>query len=85
MTPDTDPGTEVLQLRGLLNMSRELMQVDEPSRALVLAGRALAELAHVDSALLLIRGEVSETIGFDSMGTPRQAFHSHDWYRMALE
>jgi len=85
MTPDTDPGNEVLQLKGLLTMSRELMQVDEPSRALVLAGRALAELAHVDRALLLIRGEVSQTVGFDSMGTPRQAFRSHDWYRMALE
>jgi len=85
MTTETEPDTDVLQLRALLTMSRELMQADEPSAALVLAGRALAELVHADSALLLVRGEVNESIGFDRTGRPRQAPRSHGWYRMALE
>jgi diguanylate cyclase (GGDEF)-like protein len=85
MLPNTEPDTEVGQLRALLTMSRELMQADEPSAVLVLAGRALADVAHVDSALLLVRGEVDETVSFDSMGRLRQAPCSHDWYRVALE
>jgi diguanylate cyclase (GGDEF)-like protein len=83
MTPNTEPDTEVEQLRALLTMSRELMQTDEPLAALALAGRAMAELAHVDRALLLVRGEVNDSISFDRMGKPHQASCSHDWYRMA--
>ena len=85
MTHNTEPDTEVRQLRALLAMSRELMQADEPSAVLVLTGRALAGVAHIDRALLLVRGEVDETVSFDSMGRLRQAPCSHDWYRMALE
>jgi diguanylate cyclase (GGDEF)-like protein len=83
MTRKTEPDTEVGQLRVLLTMSRELMQTDEPLAALALAGRAIAELAHVDSALLLVRGEVNAAIEFDRTGKPRKARSSHDWYRMA--
>jgi diguanylate cyclase (GGDEF)-like protein len=83
MTRKTGPDTEVGQLRALLGMSRELMQTDEPLAALALAGRAMADLAHVDSALLLVRGEVNAAIEFDRTGKPRKAPHSHDWYRMA--
>lgn len=85
MTPNTDPAKEAEQLRALLTMSRELMQADEPFAALLLAGRAMAELAHIDKALLLLGGEVNESIGFDHAGKPSQASFSHDWYRMALE
>jgi hypothetical protein len=83
MTRNTEPDTEVEQLRALLTMSRKLMQTDEPLAALALAGRAMTELAHVDSALLLVRGEVNECIGFDCTGKPHKAPRSHDWYRMA--
>jgi diguanylate cyclase (GGDEF)-like protein len=83
MIANTEPDTEVLQLRALLTMSRKLMQADEPLAALALAGRAMAELAHVESALLLVRGEVNECIGFDRTGKPHEASRSHDWYRMA--
>jgi diguanylate cyclase (GGDEF)-like protein len=83
MTRNTEPDTEVGQLRALLTMSRELMQTDEPLAVLMLAGRAMADLADVDSALLLVRGEVNEAIGFDRTGEPHKAPSSHEWYRMA--
>ncbi|HBF49733.1 MAG TPA: GGDEF domain-containing protein, partial [Massilia sp.] len=50
----------------------------------MLAGRAMAELAHAGRALLLVRGEVNASIGFDRAGKPRKAGASHDWYRAAL-
>ena len=84
MTRNTETDTEAGQLQALLTMSRELMQADEPLAVLALAGRAMAELAHVDSALLLVRGEVNAAIEFDRTGKPRKAPGSHDWYRMAL-
>ncbi|MEW6023897.1 MAG: GGDEF domain-containing protein [Pseudomonadota bacterium] len=84
MTRNTESSTEAGQLRALLTMSRELMQADEPFAALVLTGRAMAELAHAGRALLLVRGEVNASIGFDRAGKPRKAGASHDWYRAAL-
>lgn len=85
MIPNNETDTEVRQLRAMLTMSRELIQAEEPSAVLALTGRALADVAHIDSALLLVRGEVDETVSFDSTGRLRQAPCSHDWYRMALE
>jgi len=82
---ERDPDPEVWQLRALLTVSRELMQVDKPSAALALAGRAMAELAHIDRALLLVRGEINECIAFDGAGMPGRAASGHGWYRMALE
>jgi len=84
MARNTDSPTEAEQLRGLLTMSRELMQANEPFAALVLAGRAMADLAHACSALLLLRGEVNASIGFDHSGKPRKTGTSHDWYRTAM-
>jgi len=81
---EPSPDLEVRQLQALLTMSRELMQVDKPSAALALAGRAMAELTHIDSALLLVRGEINECIAFDRTGRPGAAASGHDWYRIAL-
>jgi diguanylate cyclase (GGDEF)-like protein len=72
-------------LQALLAMSRELMQVDTPQEALALTGRAMAELAHVDNALLVVRGDVNEDIGFDRAGRPGTGDRNHAWRRMALE
>jgi len=80
-----DPDAEVRQLRGLLSMARELMQVGTGSAALTLAGRAMAELAQVDSALLLVRGETTESVCFDHQGELHAASSGHPWYPMALE
>jgi hypothetical protein len=85
MIPNNETDMEVRQLRAMLTMSRELIQAEEPFAVLALTGRALADAAHIDSALLLVRGEVDETVSFDSTGRLRQAPCSHDWYRMALE
>lgn len=84
MTRTTGSDAEVQQMRALLTVARELMQVDSPLATLALTGRAMAELAQVDEAFLLIRGEVNESIGFDRTGRPRKADRDHDWYRMAL-
>lgn len=85
MTRNTETDAEVWQLRTLLTMSRELMQADAPLAALALAGRAMAELTRFDGAVLLVRGEVDESIGFDRHGQPHRADRSHAWYRIALE
>lgn len=60
------------------------MQVDELQAALALAGRAMSDLAQVDNALLLVRGEIDESIAFDRTARPREVDRSHDWYRLAL-
>ena len=85
MTHPTGSNAEIRQLQALLAMSRELMQVDTPQEALALTGRAMAELAHVDNALLLVRGDVNEDIGFDRAGRPGAADRNHAWRCMALE
>lgn len=82
---ERDPGGEVRHLRALLTMARELMQVESPAAVLALTGRALAGLADIDSALLLVQGEVMESISFDHAGQARTAASSHAWHRMALE
>jgi diguanylate cyclase (GGDEF)-like protein len=84
MTRRTGSNAEVRQLQALLTLSRELTQVDKPQAALALAGRALAELARVDDALLLVRGEVNDDIGFDRAGTPHAAGRGHAWHPLAL-
>jgi diguanylate cyclase (GGDEF)-like protein len=60
------------------------MQVDKRCAALALAGQATAELAHIDSALLLVRGGINECIAFDRSGAPASAASGHDMYRIAL-
>ena len=84
MTRNTRSDAEVQQLQALLTMARELMQVGDPLAALALVGHAMVDLAQVDSALLLIRGEVNESIDFDRTGKPRKSDRNHDWHRMAL-
>lgn len=55
-------------------------QVDKLQAALALTGRAMSDLAQVDNALLLVRGEIDESIAFDRIARPRRADRSHDWY-----
>jgi diguanylate cyclase (GGDEF)-like protein len=84
MTRHIGPDTEVRRLQALLTMSRELIQVEGTVAALALAGRAMTDLAKVDRALLVVRGEVNESIAFDRIGRPRKADPNHHWHRMAL-
>jgi len=44
----------------------------------------MADLAQVDKVLLLVRGEVNESISFGHGGRPHRADRNHDWYHMAL-
>ena len=85
MIPSTKPMREVQQLQALLGMARELIQADDAPAALALAGRAMIELAGADSALLLVRGEASESVGFDRSGMARGVGGNHRLYPLALE
>lgn len=83
MTRNTESDTEARQLRTLLTLARELMQADTPAAALALAGRATAALTRFDGAVLLVRGEIDASIGFDlhcprarpTAATPGVAWH----------
>jgi diguanylate cyclase (GGDEF)-like protein len=85
MAQTSRPTREVQQLQALLTMARELMQIDSAPAALKLAGRMIIELVKADGALLLVRGEMNESIGFDRSGRPYAADSKHGWHHMALE
>jgi diguanylate cyclase (GGDEF)-like protein len=85
MTRTTRSDPEVQQLRALVTMSRELMQVDSASAALALMGRTLTGLVQAEQGLLLVRGDIDESIGFNQAGWPCRTDHRHQWHRMALE
>jgi hypothetical protein len=60
------------QLRVLLTLSRDLLQTDEASGSLELVGQTLVEMIRPDSALLILRGDRFNIVGFDKHGTPIQ-------------
>ncbi|WP_020654964.1 GGDEF domain-containing protein [Massilia niastensis] len=72
------------QLRVLLTLSRELLQADEAGSSLELVGRALAEMIRPDSALLLLRGERLDIVGFDNRGVAHPAGTGHALYQTAM-
>jgi diguanylate cyclase (GGDEF)-like protein len=72
-------------LRSLLILSRELLQSDRALGSLELIGRALAELIQSDSALLVIRGETLDIVGFDKRGVPHQAGPAHPLYQVGMD
>ncbi len=71
------------QLRVLLTLARDLLQTDEAQGSLALIGRALAEMVRFDSALLLLRSERMELVGFDNHGIAHSADTGHPLYRAA--
>jgi diguanylate cyclase (GGDEF)-like protein len=73
-----------VQLRVLLTLSRELFQTDEASSSLGLIGRALVEMIQPDSALLLVRGDRLDIVGFDSRGAARPAGTDHPLYQTGI-
>jgi len=85
MTQANGPMREVQQLQSLLTMSRELMQVDDATAAVALAGRTVLELTKGGGALLLVRGDISASVGFDRSGRPYAADSTHGWHRLAME
>jgi diguanylate cyclase (GGDEF)-like protein len=72
------------QLRMLLTLARDLLQTDEARGSLALIGRALAETARFDSALLLLRNDQMDLVGFDSHGIARSAGKNHPLYSAAV-
>lgn len=72
------------QLCVLLTLSRDLLQTDEASGSLDLIGRTLAEMVRPDSALLLLRGDVLNIVGFDKHGVPQPAGPGHPLHQTGL-
>jgi diguanylate cyclase (GGDEF)-like protein len=72
------------QLRILLPLARDLLQTDEAQGSLALIGRALAETVRFDSALLLLRSNRMDLVGFDSHGIAGSAGPDHPLYRAAV-
>jgi diguanylate cyclase (GGDEF)-like protein len=69
------------QLRALLTLSRDLLQTDEADSSLELVGRTLAGMVRPDSALLLLRGDRINAVGFDGQGLPFPACAEHPLYQ----
>lgn len=72
------------QLRVLLTLSRDLLQTDEASGSLELVGRTLVEMIRPDSALLLLRGDQLNIVGFDNHGVPHPAGTDHPLYQAGM-
>ncbi|GAB2847020.1 hypothetical protein GCM10027277_13790 [Pseudoduganella ginsengisoli] len=72
------------QLRVLLTLSRDLLQNDEAGGSLQLVGRALAEMIQCDSALLLLRSDQLNAVGFDCHGIAHPASAGHPLYQTAM-
>lgn len=73
------------QLRALLLLSRDLLQSDQARGSLDLVGKCLAELIEPDSALLAIRGEVTDVVEFDQRGLPHPADQAHPLYQACMD
>lgn len=68
------------QLRALLTLARELFQDDDSTSSLGLVGRTLAELLQPETALLLLRNDRLELVGFDRAGRAHAAGADHPLY-----
>jgi hypothetical protein len=68
----------------LLTRSRDLFQTDETSGALELIGQTLRAMIRPDSALLLLRGDRLNIVGFDNHGVPHPAGMDHPLYRTGM-
>jgi hypothetical protein len=68
----------------LLTRSRDLFQTDETSGALELIGQTLRAMIRPDSALLLLRGDRLNIVGFHNHGVPHPAGMDHPLYRTGM-
>jgi diguanylate cyclase (GGDEF)-like protein len=76
-----DPAPQLDRLRPLLSLSRELLQTDDAIGALQLVGKALADMMHIERAILLVQtGEDEYIVGFDAAGTAQRCDSSHPLY-----
>jgi diguanylate cyclase (GGDEF)-like protein len=72
------------QLCLLLTLSRDLLQADEASAALDMIGQTLVELVRPRSALLLLRRDRLDIVGFDDHGAAHPAGTTHPLYRTGM-
>jgi diguanylate cyclase (GGDEF)-like protein len=76
-----DPALQPDRLRPLLSLSRELLETDDALGALQLVGKALADMMHIEHAMLLVQtGEDEYIAGFDAAGTAQRCDSSHPLY-----
>lgn len=76
---------ELARMHSLLVLSRELLQSDDRIGALDLVGKTLAELIHMDSAMLVVHADGVEYVhSFDRSGFAHRSDASHPLYRGGL-
>lgn len=76
---------ELDRMRSLLALSRELLQTDDPMVVLDLVGKALADLMHMDRAILIVNTNGAQCVhGFDHGGRARYSDASNPLYRPGL-
>ena len=83
MNYDTTSRLGSEQLRALLGLSRELLQVDDAAGVLRFVGRAVSELTGAAIGLLIVRAEREHVIGFDHSGLLHPVASDHPLYRAA--
>ncbi|MGZ5198176.1 MAG: diguanylate cyclase domain-containing protein [Telluria sp.] len=76
---------ELARMHSLLALARELLQANDPEVALDLVGRALADLMHMDNAVLAVHANGAEYVHtFDHGGRARRSDASEPLYRAGL-
>lgn len=72
------------QLRALLTLARELFQDDDMASSLGLVGRTLAGLLRPEAALLILRNDRLDLVGFDRHGRVHAAGSDHPLYEIGM-
>jgi diguanylate cyclase (GGDEF)-like protein len=83
MKYDVKSGLDCEQLRALLSLSHDFLQVEHMSNVLELVGHAVSDLTGARTGLLIVRGEREYAIGFDQHGVPHPVLPDHPFYRVA--
>jgi len=83
MKLDIESQRELVQLRALLSMSRELLQADQANGVFGVLGHAIAEQLQASAALLIVCADDERVVAFDRHGMPHVGVQGHPWYQVA--
>jgi len=83
MKPDIESQRELVQLRALLSMSRELLQADQVDSVFDIVGHVVSEQLNASAALLIVCADEEQIVAFDRGGKPHVGVAGHPWYQAA--
>jgi diguanylate cyclase (GGDEF)-like protein len=83
MKLDIESQRELVQLRALLTMSRELLQANQANSVFEVLGHAIAEQLQANAALLIVCVDDEQVVAFDRHGRPHAGVQGHPWYQVA--